>query len=658
MSYKHLIATLLICLSTAACNMLPPSDTNTGGSESTITQLSPDSIYQDSDEYIRTRFNELLNQMTLEEKIGQMTQIVREGIGQDVIADYYLGSVLSGGGGHPPINDIENWVAMTDGFQQEALTTRLAIPILYGVDAIHGHAELYGATVFPQPIGLGATRNEDLVRRVGQATAEEMLAVGVHWNFSPIIAVPQDIRWGRTYESYSEDTELVSKLGVAYLQGLQNLPEGYTPAEGQLLFTLATPKHFLGDGGTTFGTSEFSLSNQYLLDQGDMRFGEDEVRELFLPPYQAAVENGALSIMISYSSWNGVKMHASKYWITDVLKGELGFNGFVISDWSGIYQVDDSSDYNAVVTCINAGIDMNMQPYDYLGFTRVMKKAVMAGDIPMERIDDAVSRILSVKIKLGLFDHPFSNPSLIQTVGSQAHRDLARQAVRESLVLLKNDNKALPIPKDSPLIYVAGVAADDIGVQCGGWTTEWQGTSGDIQPGTTIMEGLKETLSLASRMEFNAIGNFSGVADVGIAVVGEFPYAEGMGDREELALSSFDQQLIRNLREHSQKLVVVIISGRPLIITEVYPVADAWVAAWLPGTEGNGVTDVLFGDYPFTGKLPYTWPRSNEQLPININTIESTSGCDSPLFPYGYGMGEAGSKPIKWIECASDEWDD
>ena len=369
------------------------------------------------------------------------------------------------------------------------------------------------------------------------------------------------------------------------------------------------------------------------------------------------MENGALSIMISYSSWNGVKMHASKYWITDVLKGELGFNGFVISDWSGIYQVDDSSDYNAVVTCINAGIDMNMQPYDYLGFTRVMKKAVMAGDIPMERIDDAVSRILSVKIKLGLFDHPFSNPSLIQTVGSQAHRDLARQAVRESLVLLKNDNKALPIPKDSPLIYVAGVAADDIGVQCGGWTTEWQGTSGDIQPGTTIMEGLKETLSLASRMEFNAIGNFSGVADVGIAVVGEFPYAEGMGDREELALSSFDQQLIRNLREHSQKLVVVIISGRPLIITEVYPVADAWVAAWLPGTEGNGVTDVLFGDYPFTGKLPYTWPRSNEQLPININTIESTSGCDSPLFPYGYGMGEAGSKPIKWIECASDEWD-
>jgi len=644
MILKRLIIGLVICLITAACANLTVST-----SDKTNTTRSQD--ISSSDASIETRVSELLAEMTLDEKVGQMTQIVKESIGENVVTDYYLGSVLNGGGGHPYINQLENWVAMTDGFQEDALTTRLAIPILYGLDAIHGHAELYGATVFPQPIGQGATRDEDLVRRIGQATAQEMLASGVHWNFSPIVAVPQDIRWGRTYESYSENPDLVSKLGVAYLQGLQNLPEGYSPAKGQILYTLATPKHYLGDGGTTYGSAEFSLSDQYLLDQGDMRYDEAAVRELFLPPYQAAVENGAQAIMISYSSWNGVKMHASKYWITDVLKGELGFDGFIVSDWGGIAQVDDSSYYNAVVTCINAGIDMSMVPYDYLSFTRVLKKAVEKGDIPIERIDDAVSRILRVKIRLGLFDHPYSDPNLAATVGSDEHRALARQAVRESLVLLKNEADALPLSKDASLVYVAGVAADDIGIQCGGWTTTWQGESGDVQPGTTIMEGLKEQLSPESRIEFNVVGNFSGMADVGIAVVGEFPYAEGFGDREELSIASFDQTLIRNLREHSRKLVVIILSGRPLVITEVYPVADAWVAAWLPGTEGNGITDVLFGDYPFTGKLPYTWPRTNEQLPINIHNIEKSKGCASPLFPYGYGLGEAGSRPIKWIDC-------
>jgi beta-glucosidase len=644
MIHKRLITGLIICMMTAACSNYTPSNSSKSTTIPAWDTASSSAAVQD-------RANKLLAQMTLDEKIGQMTQIVKESIGADSIQDYFLGSVLSGGGGHPYINTIDNWAKMTDGFQSEALSTRLAIPVIYGVDAIHGHAELYGATVFPQPIGLGATRNEDLVRRIGQATAEEMLATGVQWTFSPIIAVPQDIRWGRTYESYSEDSDLVSKLGVAYLQGLQSLPEGYTPAEDQDLFTLATPKHYLGDGGTTFGSSEFSLSDQYLLDQGDMRYDEKAVRELFLPPYQAAVENGAQAIMISYSSWNGVKMHASEYWITDVLKGELGFEGFVISDWSGIAQVDDSSYYKAVVTCINAGIDMSMVPYDYLSFTRVVKQAVENGDIPVERIDDAVSRILRVKIRLGLFEHPYSAASLVETIGSNEHRALARQAVRESLVLLKNKDKALPLSKNAALVYIAGVAADDIGVQCGGWTTEWQGTSGDIQPGTTILDGLREQLSPESNIKFNATGNFSGMADVGIAVVGEFPYAEGMGDREELSLSSFDQRLIRTLREHSQKLIVIIISGRPLIITDVYQVADAWVAAWLPGTEGNGITDVLFGDYPFTGKLPYSWPRINEQLPINIHNIDHTKGCDSPLFTFGYGLGKAGSKPVKWIDC-------
>ncbi len=641
MKHKQLITVMVTCLIVSACARL---------NSATIPEVSPTTDSSTNAGSLEARVNELLAQMTLDEKIGQMAQIEKNSTGEGSIEEYFLGSVISGGGGHPYLNTLENWAAMTDGFQQRALTTRLAIPLLYGADAIHGHAELYGATVFPQPVGLGATRDEELVRRIGQATAEEMLAAGVQWNFSPIIAVPQDIRWGRTYETYGEDTELVSKLGVAYLQGLQDLPDGYTPAAGQVLFTLATPKHYLGDGGTTFGSSEFSLFDQYLLDQGDMRYDEADVRRLFLPPYQAAVDAGARAIMISYSSWNGVKMHASSYWITDVLKGELGFDGFVVSDWRGINQVDDSSYYNAVVTCINAGIDMAMVPYDYMGFTRFVKQAVEAGDITMERIDDAVSRILRVKLELGLFDHPYSNASFTQTVGSEEHRALARQAVRESLVLLKNDEHALPLSKNIASVYVAGVAADDIGIQCGGWTTEWQGASGAIQPGTTILDGLKERLPTTT-IEFNATGNFPGMADVGVAVVGEFPYAEGKGDREELSLSSFDQQLIRTLREHSQKLVVIIISGRPLVITDVYQTADAWVAAWLPGTEGNGITNVLFGDYPFTGKLPFTWPRSNEQLPINIHNIDHKKGCEAPLFPYGFGLGEAGSKPIRWIDC-------
>jgi beta-glucosidase len=661
MNYKLLITILLICLISGACTGINPVNVPTGPSESNTPQITQETSLAAptsySDEYVKSRVSDLLNQMTLYEKIGQMAQVDIYHISSGDIAKYFIGSILSGGQG----NSASDWASLTFSLQEEAMSTRLAIPLIFGADAIHGHGNiLYGATIFPHEIGLGATRDEDLVYQIGQATAEEILATGFQWNFGPIIAVPQDIRWGRTYESFSEDPVLVSLLGSSYLQGLQSLPDGYTPAQGQEIYTLATPKHFLGDGGTTFGSTTHDTfllggtpfgTSPFLLDRGDMRYDEEAVRELFLPPYKAAVENGAMSIMISYSSWNGVQMHASKYWITDVLKGELGFKGFVISDWGGIDQVNKDSYYQSVVTSINAGIDMDMVPFNYQLFTRVMERAIWKGDISMERINDAVSRILTVKVKLGLFDHPFSDPSLFATVGSGDHRALARQAVRESLVLLKNENDALPISKDTPLFYVAGVAADDIGIQCGGWTVEWQGNPGDIQPGTTILQGIKDAISPNSKVVFSAPGNFSGVADVGIAIVGEKPYNEGDGDRATLSLSTLDTQLVRNLRQHSRKTIVIIISGRPLVITDVYQQADAWVAVWLPGTEGNGVTDVLFGDYPFTGRLPYTWPRTNEQLPININNIELTSGCDSPLFPFGYGLGEAGSKPIEWIEC-------
>lgn len=596
------------------------------------------------------RVEKLLGQMTLDEKIGQMTQVEKNSIQPGDITKYYIGSILSGGGGSPTTNTAEAWAAMTNGFQREALATRLGIPILYGVDAVHGHGNLYGATVFPQQIGLGATRNANLVRQIGEATAKEMLATGVPWNFAPVIAVPQDTRWGRTYEAYGEDTDLVGELGVAYLQGLQSIPDAYNPASGQDLYLLATPKHYLGDGGTIFGTSIQVIFRPYLLDQGDMRLDEAAIRNLFLPPYQAAVEGGAKSVMVSYSSWNGTKMHAQEYWITDVLKGEFDFQGFVISDWGGMDQI--SADYYAsIVTGINAGIDMNMVPYDYIRFIDMMKLAVQNGDISEERIDDAVRRILRVKMELGLFEHPYADPALRETVGSDAHRTLARQAVRESLVLLKNEDAILPIAKDTPLIYVAGQGADDIGMQCGGWTIEWQGKSGDIQPGTTILQGIRGAVSAGAKVEYKPTGEFDGMADVGIVVVGEQPYAEGIGDLSDLNLSQADIQVMTDLRAHSKKLVVIILSGRPLIITEQFNLAEAWIAAWLPGTEGMGVADVVFGDVPFTGKLPYTWPRANKQLPINKYNSTNLTGCAAPLFPYDYGLGEAGSQPIEWLDC-------
>lgn len=633
---------VLLTVLISACDIIQ-AESPSNISELSVTQSQQ---YLHSSQPISARVEDLVSQMTLEEKIGQMTQVEKGSIRSGDITNFFIGSILSGGGGSPDENTVDGWVEMTDAFQKEALATRLGIPLIYGVDAVHGHGNLFGATIFPHQIGLGATGDPDLVNQIGQATAVEMLATGIPWNFAPVLAVPQDIRWGRTYESFSEDTDLVTELGVAYLQGLQSLPDEYMPATGQTHYVLATPKHFLGDGGTEFGTSTEST---YLLDQGDMRLDEASVRSLFLPPYQAAVENGAMSIMPSFSSWNGTKMHAQEYWITDVLKGELGFSGFVVSDWGAINQIDFNY-YTAVVTAINAGVDMNMVPSDYKGFINTMKSAVTNGDISMSRIDDAVRRILTVKFLLGLFDHPFADPPLVDTVGSEAHRELARQAVRQSLVLLKNENNALPIDKDTNTIYVAGRAADDIGLQSGGWTITWQGASGGIQTGTTILEGMQQAVSANTEVYYDAAGNFDGEADVAIVMVGEFPYAEGAGDKADLNLSERDIEIINKVRAHSKKIVVVIISGRPLIITDQYQDVDAWVVAWLPGSEGQGIADVLFGDFPFSGTLPVSWPRDMDQLPFDFENLP-TQGCQSPLFSFGYGLDVSGNSAPDFLNC-------
>lgn len=577
------------------------------------------------------RVEDLLSRMTLEEKIGQMTLVEKNSIVPQAVTDLTIGALLSGGGGYPDeANTPEAWRDMVQRYQDAALNSRLGIPVLYGVDGVHGHNNVVGAVIFPHNIGLGVANDPDLITRIGQATANEMIATGIYWNYAPVLAVPQDIRWGRTYEAFGQDVDLVSSLATAYIIGLQ----GESLADP--LTVLATPKHFVGDGGVVWGTG----SSDYMIDQGDMQLDEETLRAVHLTPYQAAIDAGARSIMVSFSSWNGTKMHGNQYLITDVLKGEMGFEGFVVSDWAGIDQVDPDY-YTAVVTSINAGIDMNMVPYDYNRFISTMLQAVEQGDISEERIDDAVRRILTVKFDLGLFEYPYGHDELLEYVGGNEHRALAREAVGESLVLLKNDDNVLPLSADTSIIYVAGQAADDIGIQSGGWTIEWQGASGDITPGTTIWEALTDSRPDGTSMVYNAAANFSpdmAVADACIAVVGERPYAEGQGDSETLSLPEADIAMLDSFAEHCDKMVVVLISGRPLIITDYLDNWDAVVAAWLPGTEGQGVVDGLFGVTSIDGNLSYEWPASVDQLPLGSND-------EAPLFPIGYGL-ETEAVPI------------
>ncbi|HEX3053680.1 MAG TPA: glycoside hydrolase family 3 N-terminal domain-containing protein [Aggregatilineaceae bacterium] len=610
-----------IAVETAAVAEPTPVPTSVAADNSTAD-------YQNPSLPVNERVEDLLARMSLDEKIGQMTLVEKNSIRDGDLAKFYIGGLLSGGGGYPATNTPEAWAEMVKNFQEQALQTPLGIPLLYGVDAVHGHNNVRGAVIFPQNIGLGAANDPDLMMRIGQATANEMIATGIYWNYAPVVAVPQDIRWGRTYEAYGENTELVSALGTAYLIGMQgdNLADPLT--------VLGTPKHYIGDGGTIWGSS---TKDDYQIDQGDMPIDEAVLRERYLPPYQAAIEAGAQSIMVSFSSWNGTKMHAQQYLITDVLKGELGFTGFVVSDWGGIDQIDQDYD-TAVVTAINAGVDLNMVPYDYGRFITVMHQAVENGLISEERIDDAVRRILTVKFNLGLFEYPYGHDELLAFVGGPEHRALAREAVGKSLTLLKNEGDLLPLPSDSGPIYVGGQAANDIGIQSGGWTIEWQGKPGDITPGTTLLQAIQSTVSSTTEVVYSATGSFDGQAPVCIGVVGERPYAEGVGDDPNLVLPADDLAVLSAMRESCDQLVVVLITGRPLIITDEIDQWDALLVAWLPGTEGQGVADGVFGLRPIKGKLSYTWPRSTDQLPLG-------AGEGDPLFAFGFGL-ETEATPV------------
>ena len=651
LSFLFLLSSLL-----SACGaQTPAADTPTKGPIAATESLGP-VIYTEPSQTMEKRIEDLLSRMTLDEKIGQMTQVEKNSIKPGDITKYYIGSILSGGGGSPEENTPQAWYAMVEGFQKEALSTRLQIPILYGVDAVHGHGNLLNATVFPHNIGLGAANNPELMEKIGRATAEEMLGTGIPWNFAPCIAVVQDVRWGRTYEGYGEETGLVASLGTAYIKGLQTLTDEDNPVPGQSLFVLPSAKHFLGDGATIWGSSR---TGDYELDQGNMQVPEELVRELYLPPYQSAVDAGVMNVMASFSSWKGTKMHAQQYLLTKVLKEELGFSGFIVSDWQGMDQINPDDYYASIVTSVNAGVDMNMVPYEYVNFIKTMKDAVNNGDIPESRVDEAVRRILRVKFALGLFERPMPDTKYQGTVRSREHLELAQQAVRESLVLLKNENDVLPLSKDAAIIFIAGEGANNLGLQSGGWTLEWLGKPGNDNEGTTVLSGIRAASGPDTQLEYSSEGDFSEfkdskgnplVADVGIVVLAEQPYAEGVGDKADISLTEEEIRLINAMKEQSKWVVVILISGRPRVITEQLPLADAWVAAWLPGTEGGGIGEVLFGDFPFTGKLSYSWPRSNEQLPININNSADKTGCEAPLFPFGYGL-EYGDPSPEILNC-------
>lgn len=564
--------------------------------------------------------------MTLLEKIGQMTQADIKSLRDGSVRDLGLGSVLSGAGVNPTPNNPQAWSEMVRRVEAEALETRLGIPLLYGVDAVHGHNNVRGASVFPHNIGLGATRDAELVERIGEVTARELLATNVHWTFAPAVSVPQDIRWGRTYEGYGQDPALVASLGAAFIRGLDGT-------------VLASPKHFVGDGGTTWGTTPryewihgnwtSDLPDRWRIDQGDLESDEATLRDVHLLPYRAAIAAGALSVMVSYSSWNGLKLHAHRHLLTDVLKGELGFIGFVVSDWLAVSQL--SADFDAAVaTAVNAGIDMVMVPFEFERFIRVVEAGVVSGTIPLSRVDDACRRILGVKSALNLFANPFGDTSLLPEVGGPAHRAVAREAVSKSQVLLKNSGGVLPLSPGITRLLVAGDAASDIGLQCGGWTIEWQGGRGDVTAGTTLVAALAETRSVI----YEPDGRFEADGEVGIVVVSEPPYAEGEGDTDDLSLSAAQVELVHRVRQRCDSLVLVIYSGRPLIITEVMDACDAIVAAWLPGTEAEGIADALLGRVPFSGRLPHAWPRSMED-------VRRPTGS-APLFPYLYGLATLG----------------
>jgi len=597
---------------------------------------------------IGDKVEDLIARMSLEQKIGQMIQTERMAVSPEEVKGFHLGSVLSGGGSAPGANLPSDWVAMNDAYWAASMEEdehHLPIPIIYGVDAIHGHNNVRGATVFPHNIGLGAANDPDLIERIAAVTAREILATGIEWTFAPTLAVARNHHWGRTYESFSEEPEIVAAYADRFVRGLQN--DLGTDS------VIACAKHWVGDGGTTHG-----------VDQGETTLTFAELKSKHIAPYYAAIDAGVLTIMASFNSWNGDKCHGHKFLLTEVLKNKMGFKGFIISDWDGIdYLADDYR--RTVALSVNAGIDMFMVSDKWQSFIDHLKSHVKDGTVSMQRIDDAVRRILSVKFAYGLFNGPRPAQrcwSTHKSFGSSAHREVAREAVRKSLVLLKNDNKVLPLDRNARIL-VAGKNAHNRGHQCGGFTIAWQGASGNdfIEGGTSIWEGIQELATNAVLSEDgNGLDADPKKHDVAIVVIGETPYAEGMGDiragdhviveagsqingsvkalqaygntLELASLQPEDLCTIENVAKKGIPVVAILISGRPLVVNKELALSSAFVAAWLPGSEGQGVADVIFGDYDFSGKLSFSWPAGPDK------GFNSGDKPHEPLFAYGFGL--------------------
>ncbi len=586
---------------------------------------------------LEARVAQLLSQMSLEEKVGQLIQPEIKYITPEQVKEFHIGSVLNGGG-TAPNNDkfapVSEWVALADAYYSASKAGNSAgVPLIWGSDAVHGHNNVVGATLFPHNIGLGAARDEDLIRRIGIATAKEVAVTGIDWTFAPTVAVVRDDRWGRTYESYSEDPAVVKRYAKAMVEGLQGEGDSVLGAEQ----VVATAKHFLGDGGTYRG-----------IDRGDTRVSEDELRDIHAAGFIAALESGVQTVMASFNSWNGVKMHGNPYLLTQVLKERMGFDGFVVGDWNGHRQVPGCT-VTSCAQAINAGLDMFMVPSDWQALYVNTLQQARDGVIPTERLDDAVTRILRVKVRAGLMDKGLvserSMSAQLNVMGGDEHRKLAREAVRKSLVLLKNNQQLLPLNPQMKVL-VAGDGAHDIGKQSGGWTLSWQGTGNKVEdfPGAqSIFEGIKATVDRAGgEAVLSADGSFSEKPDVAIVVIGEEPYAEWHGDVASIEYQhgrKKDLQLLQSLQQQKIPVVTVFLSGRPLWINKELNQSDAFVAAWLPGSEGAGIADVLFTDsdaqvrHDFVGKLSFTWPQFVHQTVLNLGDENY-----QPLFEYGYGL--------------------
>jgi len=583
------------------------------------------------------RVDDLLGRMSEEEKAGQMAQAERLGLkSPDQIATLGLGSVLSGGGSTPAGNTPQAWAAMVDGYQRQALSTRLQVPLVYGADAVHGHSNLKDATIFPHNIGLGATRDPALTEEIARATAAETRTTGVTWAFAPCLCVGRDERWGRTYESIGEDPDLVRAFSAPTVRGLQgDDPDDISGADE----VLASAKHWVGDGGTSYDASQ--AGNGYPIDQGVTRVSSrEELMRLHVDPYRPAIDAGVGTMMPSYSgvSVDGgpvVRMHENTALNTDLLKDELGFDGFLITDWEAIDKLPGGTYAAKVERSINSGLDMGMAPYNFEAFRTAVLDGVAGGRIAQARVDDAVRRILTEKFDLGLFEQPFTDDSLRSEFGGTAHRALARQAAGDSQVLLRDQDGALPLA-DTGRLYVAGSNADDLGHQMGGWTISWQGGSGDTTTGTTVLEGLRQEAPDLDVTYSKQASDPTDGYDAGLVVVGEAPYAEGQGDvgnnGKSLSLSAADQAAVQKVCS-AMECTVLVLSGRPQLLDGAVADADAVVAGFLPGSEGAGVADVLLGHRPFTGQLPLSWPRTAAQVPVNVGDADY-----DPAYAYGWGL--------------------